>query len=113
MPALLSVGNGQYTPVSTIGTQTLNQGQPGPVAPHPGVLYGYIATSTGTAGMVVTYLDVIPTGTSSTTNTLMVGTATAPGQILQAGVPGVGIRYRGALILVTTGTAGGGNSLWD
>lgn len=108
-------GNCGYTPSGTLGTQTLN---PGPAAPglgqaaNPqGVLYGYVMNSAGTAGMGVTFLDVIP-GATVTTNTLLSGTLTAAGQSLQA-LNGVGIRYRGALILVTTGTAGAGNSLWD
>lgn len=122
MPPPLFLNNGQYTPISTIGTQTLNPGTQeitgtpqAPLGQQVGVLYGFLSLSTGTAGMTVTYLDIYTVvsgiGTSTVTNTLLSGTPT-PGSTLPSNIA-VGIRYRGALVLVTSGTAGAGNSLWD
>jgi hypothetical protein len=118
MPPPIFEGNCGYTPITSIGTFTLNPGYRPPNPPNsPGVFYGYVATSTGTAAMVVNAYDVqviaTGTGTTTTTNTLMSGTATAPNQQLIAGIAGVGVRYRGDLVIVTSGTAGGGLSLWD
>jgi hypothetical protein len=118
MPGQLYNNNCQYTAISTLGTTTVDQGasnaDPG-LAGRWGVFYGFSVLSTGTAGMVVTAYDLVTslTGTATTTNTIMVGTATAPGQFLQAGAPGVGVRYKGSLVVVTSGTAGAGLSLWD
>lgn len=118
MPAPLYQNNCGYTPSGTaVGTQTLN---PGPGAPGQGVaspetqgvLYGYTVTSYGGTGMVVSYLDIITLATSTVTNTLLTGTTTTNGQTIQ-GLYCAGIRYRGALVLVTSGTVGAGNSLWD
>lgn len=123
MPGPIFQGNCNYTPISTIGTQTINPGSPEIVGGQPlpqgqtyGVLYGFTLTSAGTAATVVTYLDIYVTlstaGTTTVTNTLLSGTASAAGN--NVGVSGsYGIRYRGALVLVTSGTAGAGNSLWD
>jgi hypothetical protein len=95
-------GNSGYTPLSTIGTQTVNQG--------PGVLYGFNLNGTGTTWNIAA-LDIFTAGTTTVTNTLFSGAAS--GANLPAGVPGIGIRYRGSLVVVTTGTAGAGNTLWD
>lgn len=116
MPALLGVGNCQYTAISTAGTTTLNQGQPGPIAPSPGVLYGLQQIAVGTS-FAATVLDCIPqsgigTNTGTITNTLLSGTGTA-GQRFVAGLEGVGVRYRGALLVVSSGTPGQINALWD
>lgn len=124
MPAPIYQGNAGYTPISTIGTQTINGGplqvtggQALPVGQIYGVLYGYNAVSTGTASMQLTYLDIYTTisgtGTITTTQTLASFASPAAGASSPAGIQGVGIRYRGALVLVTTGTAGAGNTLWD
>lgn len=120
MPGQLYNNNCQYTQISTIGTTTLDAGPPATdpgIAGRWGVFYGFTVLSTGTAGMVVTAYDIVTavtgTGTVVTTNTIMVGTGTAPGQFLQAGAPGVGVRYKGSLVVVTSGTAGAGLSLWD
>jgi hypothetical protein len=120
MPGQLYNNNCQYTLISTIGTTTVDAGatpaDPG-YAGRWGVFYGYTATSTGAAGMVVTALDIqqvaTSTGTVTNTNTIMSGTATAVGQTLTAGIAGIGVRYKGSLVIVTTGTAGAGLSLWD
>lgn len=117
MPAPLGQGNCQYTAITTIGTQTVD---PGATAADPGaagrygVLYGFNLYAAGTAAVVVTYYDVVTnqaTGVVST-NTLLSGTASAAGA--NVAPPGnVGIRYKGTLLLITTGTAGSGNTLWD
>lgn len=116
MPPPLYLGNCNYTAITTVGTTTVNQGGVNPGAMQ-GVFYGYNAVSTGTAAMGMTvydiYVTVTGTGTVTSTGTLMNGTATAPGQVIPAGVQGIGIRYRGSLVFVTTGTAGAGNALWD
>lgn len=113
MPALLGVGNCQYTAISTAGTTTLNPGQPGPIAPSPGVLYGLQQIAAGTS-FAATVVDIIPATavTAITTNTLLSGTGTA-GQRFVAGLEGVGVRYRGALVVVSSGTPGQINALWD
>jgi hypothetical protein len=117
VPALLGVGNGQYTAISTAGTTTLNPGQPaGAPPPAPGVLYGLTQIAPGTS-FAATVLDLVPpsnigTNTTTITNTLLSGTGTA-GQRFVAGLEGVGVRYRGALVVVSTGTPGQINALWD
>lgn len=115
MPQVLSQGNCQYTPISTAGTYTLN---PGPVQgppSQPGVFFGMQAVGSGTT-WAFTAFDVVPAspgGAAASTNTLLNGTTTAQGQQFPAGVTGVGVRYRGALVLVVTGTPGAFNALWD
>lgn len=107
MPALPGVGNCQYTPISTAGTTTLNPGQASGPPIQPGVLYGMQQLTPGT-NFGALFLDIFGT----TTNTIITGTGTA-GQIFPAGVPGFGVRYRGALVVVTSGTPGALNALWD
>lgn len=118
---LRGVGNCQYTPISTNGTTTINPGQPAGTPANPdgnGVFYGADLIALGTSPVINVY-DMITsltggTNTTTTTNQLMNGTGTAAGQNLQAGVPGVGVRYKGALVAVTSGTAAGTwNALWD
>jgi hypothetical protein len=116
LPPPLFLDNCNYTGISTIGTATVN---PGPASVEPGyfgVLYGFLVNGTGTAGMGIIAYDlqtvVTGTGTVTNTNTLMVGTATAPGQVI-SGPQSLGIRYRGSLVIVTSGTAGNVNALWD
>ncbi len=123
MPQNLGQGNAQYTPIVAAGTNTLN---PGPAltggfrVPQPpttfGVLYGVDTIAAGT-GFAYTLVDMIaPTGlgtnTATVTNTLMNGTDTA-GTSRSAGVSGVGVRYSGALVCITTGTPGQINVAWD
>jgi hypothetical protein len=108
-------GNCNYTPsLSTLGTQTVAGGDPAGQPGRYGVLYGYNLVSAGTAAMVVTYYDVVTDVATQgvTTNTLFVGTASAAGAAV-APLNGVGVRFRGNLVLVTTGTVGNGNTLWD
>ena len=115
MPQILGNGNLQYTPISTAGTTTLNPGQSAGVQSACGVLGGVIAVALGTTWAFTAY-DIIPAtpgGAASSTNTLLNGTATAAGQVFQAGVNGDCVRYRGALVVVTSGTPGIFNALWD
>jgi hypothetical protein len=113
MPLQLGEGNGQYTAISTAGTATLNPGQASGPATSFGVFYGVNQVAAGT-GFGFTVLDAIPAqgAIAAQTNTLMNGTGTA-GQQFNGGVPGVGLRYRGALLVVTTGVPGIINALWD
>lgn len=115
-PVVLSEGNCQYTPISTSGTTTVDPGRTdgNPPGQPPGAFYGFEVLAVGTS-WVVTALDIIVqatgTGTTTTTNTIATGTASAQGQIV--GPSPLGIRYKGSLVIVTSGTAGAGNALWD
>lgn len=113
MPLNLGQGNCQYTAINTAGTTTLN---PGPASGTPttfGVLYGVATLAVGT-GFGYTLYDIVPQvgNVAASTNTLMNGSA-ALGNPLVAGIGGVGVRYKGALVAVTTGTPGSINALWD
>lgn len=115
MPQVLGVGNLQYTVLTTAGTTTLNPGQASGVASQPGVLGGFVAVAVGTTWSFTAY-DIIPAtpgGAAAGTNTLLNGTATAAGQQFPAGLNGENVRYRGALVVVTAGTPGVFNALWD
>lgn len=118
MPGQLYQGNCNYTAISTLGTTTVNAGanaaNPG-AAGAWGVFYGFNVLSTGTAGVTVTAIDIVinPTGGGTSTNTLYVATGTAPGQVLAAAPAGLGVRYKGSLVIVTSGTAGTINAMWD
>jgi hypothetical protein len=123
---LQQVGNSQYTQIGTNGTTTLNPGQSGipgigqqgTLPTTFGVLYGATLIALGTAP-VITFLDIIPpnfqgTNTATVTNTIAQFTGTAVAQNFNAGQPGVGVRYRGALVAVTSGTAAGNWQVdWD
>lgn len=113
MPLQLGEGNGQYTAISTAGTSTLNPGQASGPPTSFGVLYGVNQVAPGTS-FAFTVLDIVPQQGSVAvqTNTLMNGTGSA-NQQFNGGVPGVGVRYKGALVVVTTGTPGLINVLWD
>lgn len=117
---LRAVGNAQYTQISTNGTTTLNPGDAAGVPSKPdgnGVFYGADLVALGTSPVLSVY-DLITsltggTNTATTSNLLMNGTGTAAGQSFQVGVDG-GVRYKGALVAVTSGTAAGTwNALWD
>lgn len=116
MPQVLGEGNCQYTPMSTAGTYTLNAGPAFGPPSQPGVFFGMQAIGSGTS-WAFTAFDVLPPaqpgGSSAGTNTLLNGTTTAAGQQFPAGVTGLGVRYRGALVIVVTGTPGAFNGLWD
>jgi hypothetical protein len=92
----------RYTVISTLGTTTVKSA--------PGLFYGFTAVSTGTAAMTVTAYDI----TSAGTNTL--GPATTPGALGfggALGASGCGVAFTGSLVVVTSGTAGTYNLLWD
>jgi hypothetical protein len=115
MPQVLSAGNLQYTVINTAGTTTLNPGQASGVASQPGVFGGMVAVAQGTSWAFTAY-DIIPAtpgGAAAGTNTLLNGTATAAGQQFAAGLVGENVRYRGALVIVTSGTPGIFNAQWD
>jgi len=94
-----------YSVLSTVGTGTQATGR----SSAGGIFYGLQAISTGT-GFAIAVYDVVGTVTNQ-----LVGltTATAIGQQIFASPQGVGVRFLGNLVYVTTGTAGQFNSLWD
>lgn len=108
--------NAQYFPITTAGTYTADSG---PVAPtfirsEPGVIYGVYVTTFGTSPVFTAY-DVYITPSGTTTALLLNGTGTAVNQAFMpmgAGNP-MGVRYRGSLVVVVTGTSNGMNLLWD
>jgi hypothetical protein len=106
MPAPLYQNNGQYTLTSTAGTTTLNQAAG---AAQPGMFYGGQFNQNGTS-FTATYYDIVGTNTNQITATQ---TASGVGQQILAGPAGLGVRYRGTLVLVTGGTPGLVSSLWD
>ena len=111
MPAPLYLGNCNYTPYSGVGTQTVNSGSSVPGL--GGMFYGGIFAQNGTS-YTATYYDIIVQGTTTTTNQLTAtSTAAGSGPTALPGPGPLGVRYRGSLVLVTTGTAGLINSLWD
>jgi len=114
MPQVLGQGNCQYTVLSTAGTSTLNPGQASGPAIACGVIFGANVQAVGTS-FALTMVDIIPASgnVAVSTSTLLNGTATAIGQRLVAGLEGVGVRYKGALVAIVTGTAGAYNALWD
>lgn len=92
-----------YTVISTAGTTTVAQGG--------GVFFGLNVVSTGTSWTATPY-DIVVAGT--TTNQLTAtGTAASVGGLDIPGVTGLGVRFLGTLALVTTGTPGQFNALWD
>ncbi len=115
MPAIQGVANCQYTALTTAGTTTLNQSQSlTSIAGPPsgvGVFYGFYEVAPGT-NFAATALDIVVAGTTTTTTTLANGTGTA-NQFYGPASSGIGVRYRGALVAVTTGTPGSINALWD
>lgn len=114
MPVLPGIGNCNYTPITSAGTTTLNPGQAAGPPTSFGVLYGVSQVSAGT-GFGFTVYDIVPAqgaAVPAQTNTLINGTGTA-GQFFDAAAPDVGMRYKGALVVVTTGTPGVLNACWD
>jgi hypothetical protein len=97
-----SPGCANYVPISTAGTTTIAAGG--------GLYYGANAISAGTGFTYIPY-DIVTAGT--TTNQLAaIGTAST-GVFGAAGPTGMGIRFFGTLIVVTAGTPGAVNCLWD
>lgn len=95
-----------YTRISTSGTTTVDPG-PG------GLYYGVSVLNAGTLWTATAY-DIVVSGTSTATNPLSVSTSLVLGIGATAGPPSLGVRYSGALVVVTSGTlAGNLNCLWD
>lgn len=95
-----------YTPVNTAGTTTIDSS-------GGGILYGFNAISVGTLWTITAY-DVYVTGVTTNTNQLVATqTAATTGFQGNPGSGGTGVRYNGNLVVVTTGTPGLWNVLWD
>jgi hypothetical protein len=118
VPVTLSQGNAQYSVLTTAGTYTLNPGPtPGPGVAFPGppgAYYGSYVSTFGTSPVFTVY-DIVPAhgSVAVATNILANGTGTAVNQSFTPTGQSIGIRYQGALVVVTTGTANGLNVLWD
>lgn len=103
--AVYSMGLANYAVITTAGTTT--------IASQGGVFYGINCISTGTTWTLTPY-DIIVSGTTTTTNTLnATQTATANGFQANPGPGGTGVQFLGSLAIVTTGTPGIWNVLWD
>lgn len=113
MPAPLYQDNCQYTAINTAGTTTLNPGQAGGLPTSYGDFYGVTQIAAGTSFAFTVY-DIVPAigAAAITTNTLLNGTGSA-GQVFTPGPNAIGVRYKGALVVITTGTPGLINALWD
>ena len=100
-----SVGCANYTYINTAGTTTLKT--------TGGVYYGMNGISTGTTWVATPY-DINVSGTTTTTNNMTSSISlTTLGFQGVPGPGGTGVRFTGALVVITTGTAGGVNILWD
>lgn len=90
-----------YTVINTTGTTT--------VASGGGLYFGALCISNGTSFTLTAY-DI----SGTTTNTLAPQvTGTQGNQQGAPGPSGLGVRFVGALVVITTGTAGQFNCLWD
>lgn len=96
-----AIGLANATALSTAGTTTVD-------ATGMGVFYGFNVISIGTSFTAQAF-DVVGTSSLALTGT---NTATAIGQAFSGG-PVAGVRYAGNLVVVTTGTGGIINTLWD
>jgi len=102
-----SSGCANYTTISTAGTTTVDSN------PGGGISYGLYCLATGTTWTATLY-DVYVVGTTTSTGQLIATTtAAALGFQANPGPGGTGVRYNGNLIMVTTGTPGSWNVLWD
>lgn len=100
-----AIGDGQYTAITTNGTQTLN----GPANQVGGVYYGAQLYALGTAPVITVY-DVVGTNTQQ----IMNGTGTAANQVITPMGNSLGVRCKGNIVVVTSGTAAGSwLNLWD
>lgn len=91
-----------YTQITTNGTTTVN--------PTTGFYYGLNAVGLGTLWAASVY-DIAGTNTTTLVAALAIG---ALGALGLAAPPGVGLKTKGALVVVTSGTiAGNLNVLWD
>jgi len=104
-----SPGCANYTAITTAGTSTVKTGG--------GIFYGFVAVATGTAFTITPYdIYVSVTGTTtSTTTTQMYATSTTGGATSSINITAgaAGVRVNGSLVVVTTGTPGQWNVLWD
>lgn len=119
----LGINNCRYTVLTTAGTTTINQGPSGYGAAYPvnygpaqvSCFYGFTTTAVGTSFAATVYdiVSGVPSAPATlTTNTLLNGTGTAY-QTLTPGPSGLGVRVQGSLVVVTGGTPGSINLLWD
>lgn len=92
------------TALTTAGTATLTNPQGA-----GGVYYGVNCISTGTAFAVAAY-DINGTNTKQLA---ALSTAAAIGGQAYPAAPGQGVRFNGYLAVVTSGTPGQYNALWD
>jgi len=103
---IYSPGCANYSVVNTAGTTTID-------ASGGGILYGFNAIAVGTTWTIAPY-DIYVVGTTTNTGTMhATHTATATGFQGNPGSGGTGVRYNGNLVVVTTGTPGVWNVLWD
>jgi len=104
---IYSPGCANYSVISTIGTTTVDANTGG------GIYYGLNCIALGTTWTAVPY-DVYTVAGVTTTNTMYaVQTATAVGFQANPGSGGTGVRFNGNLVVVTGGTPGIWNVLWD
>ena len=102
---IYSPGCANYQYINTAGTTTLKT--------TGGVYYGLNCIAVGTTWTATPY-DINVTGTTTTTNNLTAQiTAAAVGFQGVPGPGGTGVRFTGSLVVVTSGTPGGWNVLWD
>lgn len=117
MPIVLGAENCQYTQLTSAGTSTVFA-NPAPQT-SPNVLYGVSCALFGTGPAVSCYDVVTPSpgqvaaGTSTQTFQVMQGTYTAVGQIFTPSGGNRGLRLKGNLVVVVTGTLSTWNVLWD
>ena len=97
-----SPGCANYSILSTAGTSTVDSS-------GGGIFFGLNCIAVGTTWTATAY-DVFGTNTNQLIATQ---TAAATGFQGNPGSGGTGVRYSGSLILVTTGTPGVWNVLWD
>ena len=104
-----SLGCANYTAITTAGTSTIK--------PTGGIFYGFVAVANGTAFTITPYdIYVNVTGTSTTTTTSQmypITTAGTPSSSINITAGAAGVRINGQLVMVTTGTPGQWNVLWD
>ena len=87
-----------YTAITTNGTTTVANGA--------GIYYGSYLWAVGTAAALVSALDG--------TNTIAaVGTGSAANSFVSPLPAGLGVKFTTSLVIVTSGTAGSWNVLWD
>lgn len=96
-----AIGLSNVMAITTAGTTTVDTAQ--------GAFFGFNVVSVGTSATMVAY-DINGTSTLTLIGT---NTATAIGPQGYPGPPGLAVRYGGSLVVVTGGTVGQINPLWD